>query len=284
MAAALTIRPLLTRLADVLAGRAGDGRGEAHLVASAPTVAVPTPRPGRSSSCPGGMDTSRCSGSVTIACRAIHFTGNVPSPLTASPAETSSRERRSRCSRALSSLGPGQRAARGFGYGFPRTAAGPAVLPAPGFRATGRSRPFPDSAGRYISEMSLDLGLPGAANPFQQEISLNRSRPGSVHQVYRSLSAARDGEGATVEPQERDPLRPWQVHSVPPPLSSVRRSRHRTAGQPVSGGRNVLRLRHALHQRIPGAGEDGRLVRRTSEKTSPGRRSRTSAFSPGASA
>jgi hypothetical protein len=41
------------------------------------------------------MDTSRCSGRVTIACRAIHFTGNVPSPLTASPAETSSRERRS---------------------------------------------------------------------------------------------------------------------------------------------------------------------------------------------
>jgi hypothetical protein len=39
-----------------------------------------------------------------------------------------------------------------------------------GFRATGRSRPFPNSAGRYISEMSLDLGLPGAANPFQQKI------------------------------------------------------------------------------------------------------------------
>ena len=95
MAAALTIRPLLTRLADVLEGRAGDCRGEAHLVASASTAVGSTPKPGRSSSCPGGMDTSRCSGRVTIACRAIHFAGNVPSPLTASPAETSSRERRS---------------------------------------------------------------------------------------------------------------------------------------------------------------------------------------------
>lgn len=75
MAAVLTIRPLLTRLADVLEGRAGDCRGDAHLVASAPTVAGPTPKPGRSGSYPGGMDTSRCSGSVTIACRAIHFTG-----------------------------------------------------------------------------------------------------------------------------------------------------------------------------------------------------------------
>ena len=174
MAAALTIRPLLTRLADVLEGRAGDCRGEAHLVASASTAAGPTPKPGRSSSCPGGMDTSRCSGRVTIACRAIHFTGNVPSPLTASPAETSSRERRSWRGRGARGychrLGPGQRAARGFGYGFPRTAAGPAVLPAPGFRATGRSRSFPDSAGRYNSEMSPDLGLPGAANPCQQKI------------------------------------------------------------------------------------------------------------------
>ncbi len=32
-----------------------------------------------------------------------------------------------------------------------------------GFRATGRSRPFPGSGGRSISEMSLDLGGPGRA-------------------------------------------------------------------------------------------------------------------------
>lgn len=113
------------------------------------------------------------------------------------------------------------------------------------------------------------------------ENSLNRSRPESVHRVYRSLSAVRDGEGATVESQERDPGRPWQVQSVPPSLSPTRQCRHRTAGQPVSGGRNVLRLRHALRQRIPGAGDEGRRVRRTSEKTSPARRPRTSAFSPG---
>lgn len=97
---------------------------------------------------------------------------------------------RPRCTRALSSLGPGQ-AARGFGHGFPRTAAGPAVLPAPGFRATGRSRPFPDSAGRYISEMSLDLiRLTRRRESLSAENSLNRSRPESVHRVYRSLGAA----------------------------------------------------------------------------------------------
>jgi hypothetical protein len=146
MAAALTIRPLLTRLADVLEGRAGDCRGDAHLMASAPPVAGATPKPGRSGSCPGGMDTSRCSGSVTIACRAVHFTGDVPSPLTASPAKTSSRERRSWRGRGARGRCPRLGLVRGQHAGS-----------AMGSRGQPRARRFYQRQGS---------GQPGGAGPF----------------------------------------------------------------------------------------------------------------------
>lgn len=177
MAAAFTIRPLLTRLADVLEGRAGTAEGRLtswhrHLRRRGRPRSRAVRAAARAAWTRGGApDASRSpAGPSTSPGTCRHLLQHRRQKQVVASAGRGGAAVSPRCSRVLSSLGPGQRAARGFGYGFPRIAAGPAVLPAPGFRATGRSRPFPDSAGRCISEMSLDLGLPGAAHPFQQKI------------------------------------------------------------------------------------------------------------------